>query len=546
MASTLFSILIVIIFAIIAGIPLLHEGLHPTHDGEYHVIRFYEFFKTLQDGNIYPRWAADLNNGYGLPLFNYVYPLPNYIASFFHLLGTSFINAFKLSMFSSLLIGAVFFYLWSRKFWGDIGGIVCSVFYTFSPYHFVDIYVRGSIGEVWALAFFPVLLWTLSKVFQEKNRTYSYFSAAILGLIIFSHNILALMFFMFILTYMLFFILQSKEKKYMIINSILIICLGLCLSMIFWLPALLERSYVVGLEVYSIENKFPQLYQLLFPSWGTGFSETSLGNQTSYQIGIANLVSIILSAIVAIVFFLKKKLKLASLVAFFLIWFFLVFFLMQKASLPIWHTIPFMNYFQFPWRLLSIEILIASFLAGSIIKIWPSKIIALILIIFALLLSIQYTKPAYYHLRDDNYYITRSNFIHGTNSPGNTFNTTWFNRKLQKPKEKIKIKSALAEKKSELLKTTQYIFSIHTEEKTEVVVNTAYFPGWMVFINDKKIEAGHNNDGLIQFSFPKGEHRLEIEFQDSPTRKIAIVVSLLSFLFLVTLFIKKFYDKIKR
>ncbi len=74
-------LLLVAFFALLGSFPLLHSGLFPTHDGEYHVIRFYEFDKVLRDGNLYPRWAPDLNNGYGVPLFNYVYPLPNYFSS---------------------------------------------------------------------------------------------------------------------------------------------------------------------------------------------------------------------------------------------------------------------------------------------------------------------------------------------------------------------------------------------------------------------------------------------------------------------------------
>src|SRR5258706_12252282 len=92
------AIITVVLAACFAVFPLLHAGLLPTHDGEYHIIRFYEFDKTLRDGNLYPLWAADLNFKYGVPLFGYVYPLPNYVASFFHFFGTSFIDAFKFNM----------------------------------------------------------------------------------------------------------------------------------------------------------------------------------------------------------------------------------------------------------------------------------------------------------------------------------------------------------------------------------------------------------------------------------------------------------------
>mgnify|MGYP001616233928 FL=1 len=77
MNKYLISVLLLSLFSLRA---LFHSGLPPTHDGEYHVIRFYEFFKTLSSGVLYPRWALDLNQGMGAPIFNYVYHLPNYFS----------------------------------------------------------------------------------------------------------------------------------------------------------------------------------------------------------------------------------------------------------------------------------------------------------------------------------------------------------------------------------------------------------------------------------------------------------------------------------
>jgi uncharacterized membrane protein len=283
MEKNFFLIIIVVLSAVIAGFSLLHPGLPPTHDGEYHVIRFYEFDKALRDGNLYPRWAPDLNNGFGVPLFNFVYPLPNYIASFFHIFNISFIDSFKISMFMAIIIGGIFFYLWSKEFWGKLGGVVSSVFYTFSPYHFVDIYIRGSVGEVWALAFFPAFLWTYTRFIQSKSKIFLGLSSLFLALIIFSHNILALMFFIFCLFYIAFLIYKEKNKKYLIINSFIIILLSLGISAIFWLPAIIEMKYVTGLQIFDVTAHFPQLYQLLIPSWGSGFSGAGLQNELSYQ-----------------------------------------------------------------------------------------------------------------------------------------------------------------------------------------------------------------------------------------------------------------------
>lgn len=523
---------IIIFFAVLAGFSLLHSGLPPTHDGEYHVVRFYEFDKVLRDGNFYPRWAPDLNNGYGVPLFNYVYPFPNYFASFLHVFNISFIDAFKLNMFFATIIGAMFFYFWSRIFWGNLGGLVSSIFYIFSPYRFVDIYVRGSVGEVWALAFFPAFLWTITIFMREKKKLYGIFSSIFLALTIFSHNILALIFFVFGLFYIAFLIYSSTNKKSIILNSLFFILLGLGLSAIFWLPALFEKSYALGLQIYTVLNNFPEIYQVIFPSWGSGFSDSGSLNQMSFQIGLANLIAVFISFIVLL--FIKNK----KLIIFFLFFFLLNLFLMTEISSPIWKTVPFMNYFQFPWRLLSLEILISAFLAGSIFTFKKTYFFSIPLIFIAVFLSIGYTKPAYYHNRDDQYYISRSNFINGTNSSGNTFNTFWFDRKLKKTNNKLEFekKASIA---SQEIRTQKYKFTIKADEDQKVILNTAYFPGWTVFINNKREKILNSKDGRILFSLPKGESNIEVVFQNTLARNLGTFISFASF-FILLLLIKKF------
>lgn len=517
------KIILAIIIAFISSFSLLNKGLPPTHDGEYHVIRFYEFYKTLSDGNLYPRWAPDLNNGFGVPLFNYVYPLPNYFSAILHTINFSFIDSFKLNMFFGVVIGSIFFFLWARIFWGDLGGLVASSFYSFSPYHLLDIYIRGSVGEVWALAFFPAFLWSITKFIKNKNLSYGVYSSLFLALIIFSHNILAFMFLFFSIFYTAFIFLTQKDKT-SIKRLILVFILGIGLASIFWIPAILERQYVRGLEIYDYSSNFPEFYQLLIPSWGSGFSGGSLQNELSFQIGIANLIAIFLNTII----FLKTKTN-RKIILFFLISFSIVFLLMLSISAPIWKVFPFMNYFQFPWRLLSLEILICSFLAGSVVYLWKGKILAGFLIVIVILLGIGYTKPAYYHMRDDNYYITRANFIDGTNSPGNAFNTIW-SGDTRKTKDKI---VAVSGQISNLnIKSTKYTFDLDSSNGSKVLVNNAYFPGWVAYVGGKKMNVNLTKEGNFSFETPKGKYNVTIQFEETNIRKISELISIISFLIL--------------
>jgi len=510
------GISVVLFVALISIISLFSPGLPPTHDGEYHVVRFSQFYKVLESGILYPRWAPDFNNGFGIPLFNYVYPLPNYVAALFHFLGFSFIDSFKLNMIFASFIGAIFFYLWARLYWKDLGAVVSSILYTFSPYHFVDIYVRGSVGEVWSLALFPGLLWSFTQFSNNKKPVFLLASSVILCFLILSHNILALLFFIFFISYCLLLSIPQKNKIEYFKNLILILFIGLGLSSPFWLPALFESKYVTGLQIFDLKQHFPEIYQLIIPSWGYGFSGREIQNQMSFQIGLAN----ILAVLVSFVAFFKNK-KNRGLLFFFIVWFFATIFLMTPYSSWFWDNIPLFNYFQFPWRFLSLTILIASFLGGSIVSIfskgWMKNLFTFIFILFPILLGLGYAKAPFYHKRVDTYYLTRSNFIDGTNSPGNSFNTKWLVAIPQKRKDKFEFLRGSGSIKIDNINPQSYKLMINAKENSQIIINTAYFPGWVSFIDDKKKEVDNYN-GRILIRIPSGMHKVELIFFDTSVR----------------------------
>lgn len=526
----------IIIISLVSVVSLFHSGLIPTHDGEYHVIRFYEFDKVLRSGVLYPRIAPDFNNGYSVPLFNFVYPLPNYMASFFHLFNLSFIDAFKANMILATIIGALGMYAWSKTYWGRLGGVVSAVVYTFAPYRLLDIFVRGSVGEVWALAIVPYVLYLITQIYRTQQKIYIPLVGVATSLLIFSHNILALLFSGFLVTYTLFWFITTKNKISLLF-SILGFVFGIGLSTIFWLPALFEKQFVRGLEIFSVERHFVEIYQLLIPSWGSGFSGMTSGNGLSFQIGVVNLVILTIS-----IYFIFKKKKSANwkFVLFSIFCIFLTVFLMLSFSKSVWQIIPLMNFFQFPWRLLSLVILLLGCLAGVVAEFKYSKGIAFVLLLLAILLTFDYTKPAYYHDRDDSYYVSQKNFIQGTNSPGDTFNTYWFEHKNKSFGAKISAENNVILNNISI-QPQAYFFDFISTENSEIIVNTAYFPGWIVHVNDELVPLDRTDTGLMSIELPKGTGSVSILFTDTIVRRAATAVSLVSLLVIVLLFVKYTY-----
>lgn len=515
----LFLVLILSFFSVFS---LFHSGFPPSHDGEYHIVRFYEFDKTLKSGSWYPLWAPDLNYAYGSPLFNYVYPLPNYVASFFHLFGLSFIDSFKLNFIVASLVGSVSMYYLVKNRFEMWGGVLASAFYTYAPYHFLDIYIRGSVGEVWALAFFPLCFLFLDKLAKKVSPLSIILFGISYSLVIFSHNILAAMFSFFAGSYSLMLIFKSKRKRRTFFHVAMGFMVGLLLSSVFIIPALLEQKYVVGLQVFSPVNNFPELFQLLIPSWGSGFSGGSIADEMSFQIGIMNLIVIFL---VLFRFFLKKIKKTELLyIPFFMVWFFVLVFLISPFSSKIWETITLMNYFQFSWRFLSLVIFCTAILAGGLVHIFKSKTLYVVLFAGLVVSTYQYAHPPYFFDRQDSYYTTKPNFIFGTNSVGNIFQTRWLSQQSSLPKFPMEISGAKIISKN----AVKQVYLVDLNEKKDVVFNTAYFPGWKAYVDGKSAHI-INKSGKMLVHVPRGSHTVILQLEDTFVRFIAKSISILTF-----------------
>lgn len=503
-------LIIILGFAFFAALPLLGSGFIPTHDGEYHIIRFYEFEKVLRSGYWFPRWAPGLNSTYGVPLFNFHYPLPNYFGALFHSLGWSLTDSFKLTLAFGYFLACFSCFFWLEKLFRKTSALVGTVIFAYIPYWFVDIYIRGAVGEVLAIAFLMLALASI-----EKNwKTVFTFAAA--GMIL-SHNILALIFLPVVIGYLLI----RGIKDYW-----LSLVLGIGLSTYFWLPALVEREMVVGLNTVNFHDYFPELYQLLIPSWGGGFATSNFsGNEMSPQIGVIPLTIIVSS----LIFFRKRLAKeLEKIRHYFLLLVGMAFILMQKISIPLWEKLPLISYMQYPWRLLSAFLPTIAFLTATLVeknrKLW----LIIALAAGAVGLGYRYSRPAVYLPRDDNYYLTKREFTDGTSSLGNTFSTRWSTWKNQRPDRRLETVKGRAQVTILESQPLLYKFRLQAIEDSVIRINISYYPGWTLVLDKKQINPVIDPSGVMTFVVSPGVYSGRIFFGETASRLMADLVSLIS------------------
>ena len=503
-----FGIFIVFLFTVFASSPFFRKEYIPTHDGEYHIIRFIEFYRMISEGYLIPRWAPNMNSGYGIPIFLFHYPLPNYIGAIIQRIGFHAVDAFKISLAFGYISSGIFSFLWLKKLFHVKAATVGAISAAFVPYWFVDLYVRGSVGEVWAIAFvFAGLMFCEYGMFIP-------FSFAIAGLVL-SHNILAMLFIPF-----LFGVALLRNKRYTI--GILI---GILLSSYFWIPAIAESVYVVGLNTVQVQEHFAEAYELIIPSWGTALSgQMFSGNKMSLQIGIVPLLIFFMSIFVSVKEKGKEINRFYRYVA--MVCIFAVIFTLSWTFL-LWKYIPFLQYVQYPWRFLSFVIPATAFTGAYVSYHFRMRIASIIIIFLSVIFSYSYTRPVVYSPRDGYYYMSRKNFTDGTSSMGNSFSTIWTGWKNKRSEYLLRVVNGKVKGSFSKNSYLDKQFIVASETGAQVDIPILYFPGWAVRVDNQSIGIEYQIDGTIRFFVPSGEHRVRVVFSRPLMRKFADTLSIL-------------------
>ncbi len=502
-----------------------HVGLPVTHDGRDHVARIANFYQSLAEGNVLPRWAANLNWGYGHPILMFLYPLPSYIASLFHFPGFSFVDSTKLVFILSFIASMLSMYVWVSAVYGLLPGFVAAILYGFAPYRFIDMYVRGAIGEHVAFIFPPLIC--LGCYFLAKKKKSIIFSGILISIATFglllSHNAMSLMFIPIIFAYIIYlYFFESNKSSVFLVSCFWFILEGFLLSAFFLIPAYFEGKYTLRDIVTKgdFTDRFVPFVSFFRSSWNYGGS-----NQFSKEIGIAHYMSILLG----IIFFVKHKGEIRVLLAGLLLLMILSVFLMTSWSQPIWQSISLMQKFQFPWRLLSVTVFLSSF-AGGISVFLVNKKYSLILSFLVVLVSIFATahmwKAQSYSDKQESFY---SGIFDSTTDTGES-SPIWSVRFMEKRAvAPIEVIEGQANASIISRSSTAHTYRVNAKIKSRLVENTLYFPGWQVLIDRKPVSVEFQDPtyrGLMTFWIEEGEHAVEVAFRDTKLRKMANGISL--------------------
>lgn len=515
------SIALLITLSLSLSIPYLKPGLPLTDDANHLVLRATAFHQAFSDGQLPVRWLPQLNEQHGSPVVNFLYPLPFYIAGLFTQIGITPLLAIKFMFVSFTFFAALGVYFLVKLLTSNkLAAFMASLALITSHYFGVNLYTRGSLGEIMAVSFAIFTLYLVERS-NYKNYSANTLTAGLTwaGLIL-SHNSLAVVFSALIMTRILFKILGKPRR---LTQLILAPTLALFISCFFWLPALLELKYTISPTLLVAEgNYFISLHKL--PGWISGFE--------------------ILVLVVSIVLIRKK--------AFFWILIALIglLFLLPVVS-PVWEVFRMNQWLQFPFRLLSLTIVAGAILTGLLVKHLQQKHKRLELIFLGLFLSLNTVVSLEHAVSVNNQTLDQAFFDtnFGSSTTKGEFSPVWVQTPPSTIPNTLLTISKVENGSQELItnKSNRLEAKLALSEPSSVTINRFYFPGWRLCLNGQSKQNFTLDDtGRPTFFLDKGTHHLVWKLTSTRAQAFSNLVTFLSLISVIyTLYQTRFRNSLK-
>ncbi len=239
--NILIKILIFLGLAILISIPYINTKAIFAHDISYHLNRIVSISEELKMGNIPVLLHSNLKDGFGYanPLF---YPeIFLYFPAILCILGMNVFASYKVFIFFVNLATILIAYYSANVIFKNKKIVwITTLLYTTAFYRVSDIYIRGAIGEVLALAFLPLILSGSYEIIFGDNKKWWIICFGLFG-VINSHMITFAMATGLIVIICLFNIVRIfKEKRFK--NLCIAGVVSILLSLSFALPYLEQAT----------------------------------------------------------------------------------------------------------------------------------------------------------------------------------------------------------------------------------------------------------------------------------------------------------------
>ncbi len=478
-----------LILGVVVLLPIFAPGMIVTDDGDWMIIRLSAFYQSLREGQFPVRFLGRLNNGYGYPVANFLYPGYLYLGSILHLFGLSFSTAVQVIIVGSVIATSLFVYVWLSASFTPVFSFLGAATYLFSPYLIYDIYRRGSVGEVFAGAWIALALVAIDR----KKR---FLLAPAIFLTVLSHNTIGFLGVGFLVGYCI-----VRKRIPLLID----IALGIAMASFFWIPAIFEQRFVK-------------------------FNENIISSPKAYFDVSAFIVASYAGMAIPFAILIER----AKRVPLFPILYFAILFLFAisvatKVSGPIWNIALLGSIIQFPFRILFVTWFVVPYLlATTLVGSTKRRIVGICLAVLVpmVLFAGQYSVNSHSVVRDEGYY--------STNEASTTVKDEYMPKWVRVPSsthafDRYVVFKGNAQFEKKTVSSQRIDVIVHAKEDSIIQINTVFYPGWGALLDGRPVPIEYDNEyGVMRIFVPTGTHHLFVEFRETVFRFTAGILSVIA------------------
>lgn len=527
--------------------PLWTQGIPNTADGMLHLFRTALWSDAWSQGDFWPRWHSALYGGLGYPLFNFYAPLLYILGGIFALV-MPVTTAFKTVLLLASLAYPVGMYLWVRDSFSRLAAVTAAAAFAFATYRFREIFIQGNYAQFLAWAMFPWVLFFWRRLAESAGRTR--FAGAVLSLtaLLLLHNISAMLLAPFAALYVLWQATVHRTTRPWARLLLAAICAGL-MGMVFWLPALFETEYVrvhvLTQGYFDVAGHFITLAEQLAAT--PLLDGRSANPSPPFNVGRF----VLLPASFGALLILRKGLphNQRGHLIFVLAAALFAAFMMLAPSLPVWRTVPYIAFAEFPTRLYGVLSLFVALLAGAGID-WlvgqtRMQAMTAILVVFGLIVTTANLQlpRTFLPVRASASGLTA--YVADYNAPGTTsageYLPVWVQSVPAEPAlDEEGVRRALLDPppgmagEVVIAGPSWLTLRVASEVAAVAPVSHFFFPGWSATVNGSEVAPEPCGEaGVICVPVPAGESLVELSYTGTPVQSVARWLALAGVLFLL-------------
>ncbi len=535
--SSLRGMLYALAFSVLASLPFFYIGedqkvgccggeMPITHDAWMHSNQMRAFADGLAAGRIYPRWDEN-THGFGAPTTSFYPPGIYYITSTFYFLTRSWDGAWMGFYLFTMAASVATLYFYALRWMSAPAAAIAAAAYAFAPYHLLNQYQRGAMGEFTSFIWIPlVLLFAEDLLNSERvNRLAFAGLAASFAAFLWTHPPTA---YQCILVFGPFLLLQAARQGNW--RGVGIVCLALLfgsmLAAAYFYPAISEQRLV---NYDDVERTWPYHASYVFD-----FTQEVYDRAANPFFGRLDRIwafnAVILVMLFATCIGLRKRMggqlrwHAISMYGPAAI---LGIFLMTRYSKPIGQWVPKIEIGVFSWRMLALTSFAAAILSGVVVEmggrcrgilrglITSSGAIALLATV-----ATSYVYVAGPMWRGQAFEPNPEHYNYATLPRGAPREVPrWEKVHLSSTEGRIEVMEWLPESRR---------LRVDLPSGDRLKFRTFFFPGWTALIDGAQAPIQLGAYRNIELDVPPGTHEIRLEFRSTPIRRASNWISVIS------------------